>query len=264
MTEMKEKMKDIQNSFDTRNVPIKKVGIKDLQYPVKVLDRSSSLQPTVAKINMYVDLPHNYKGTHMSRFLEILNQYHGKIAVVEIADMLRKMQEYLDAETAHLEMSFPYFITKQAPISKAEAVMDYQCSFDASLSGKKFDLIYQVAAPVTMLCPCSKGISEYGAHNQRSTVTVSIRTKELIWFEEIIDIIEDNASSPVYALLKRADEKAVTENAYDNAAFAEDVVRDIAVILNKDKRILWYRVETENMESIHNHNAYAMVESEER
>jgi GTP cyclohydrolase I len=255
-------MKDIQNCVDTRNVPIKKVGIKDLRYPIKVLDKSSSLQPTVAKINMYVDLPHNHKGTHMSRFLEILNQYHGKIAVVELGGMLKKMQEHLDAETAHLEMSFPYFITKQAPVSKAEAVMDYQCSFEASRSGKVFDLVSQVAVPVTMLCPCSKEISEYGAHNQRSTVTVSIRTKSLVWFEEIIDIIEANASSPVYSLLKRSDEKAVTEAAYNHAAFAEDVVRDIAVILNNDSRILWYKVETENMESIHNHNAYAMVESE--
>ncbi len=256
-------MKDIQNSVDTRNVAIKKVGIKDLQYPIKVLDRSSFLQPTVANINMYVDLPHNYKGTHMSRFIEILNQYHGKITVDEIGEMLEKMQDHLECETAHLEMSFPYFITKKAPVSEAEGVMDYQCHFDASLTCKKFDLISQVAVPVTMLCPCSKEISEYGAHNQRSTVTVSIRSKELIWFEELIDIVEKHASSPVYSLLKRADEKAVTENAYDNAAFAEDVVRDIAVALNKDKRISWYRVETENMESIHNHNAYAMVESEE-
>ena len=261
-------MKDVQNSRDRRKIPINKVGIKDLHYPVTVLDRQNKSQDTTATINMYVNLPHHFKGTHMSRFVEVLNDHHGRISVEKIEDILREMQRRFKCESVHLEMKFPYFIEKEAPTSGATGLVDYECAFFASLcpvKGKRkpmFDLCIEAAVPVTMLCPCSKEISERGAHNQRSTITIKVRSHSLVWLEEIIEMAENAASSPVYALLKRSDEKTVTEGAYDNPRFAEDAVREVAKKLKKDKRVSWFQVESENQESIHNHSAYAMVVSD--
>lgn len=259
------KMKDIQSRQDKRKIPINKVGIKRLHYPVTVLDRQNKSQDTTAMISMYVDLPHQFKGTHMSRFVEILNDHHGRVSVEEMEDILVKMREKFDCRSVHLEMKFPYFLEKAAPASGATGLVDYDCAFYASLEtvrGKtKFDLVIEAAVPVTMLCPCSKEISDRGAHNQRSVITIQVRSRSLVWLEEIIEIAEKAASSPVYALLKRRDEKAVTEGAYDRPRFAEDAVREVAMKLKKDRRVSWYQVESENQESIHNHSAYAMVVS---
>jgi len=256
-------MKDVQSQRDRRKIAINKVGIKDLHYPVTVLDRQNKSQDTTAVINMYVNLPHHFKGTHMSRFVEVLNQHHGRISVEEIESILRTVRRRFKCRSVHLEMKFPYFIEKTAPVSRARGLVDYQCAFYATLGPVKgktvFDLVIQAGVPVTMLCPCSKEISDRGAHNQRSVITIQVRSKGLVWLEEIIDIAEKSASSPVYALLKRMDEKAVTEGAYDRPRFAEDAVREVAKQLKKDTRIVWFQVESENQESIHNHNAYAMV-----
>ncbi|OVE76316.1 GTP cyclohydrolase [bacterium E08(2017)] len=257
-------MKDVQNSPDNRNIPIKKAGIKSLQYPITVLDRQNKSQETTAIVSMYVDLPHNFKGTHMSRFVEVLNKHHGRISVEETDSILYTMLERFDCETAHFDITFPYFIEKEAPSSKARSLMNYNCSLLTSLEMKSgtevFDRIIEVSVPVTMLCPCSKEISDEGAHNQRSIVTVRVRSSELVWLEELIEIAESEASAPVFSLLKREDEKALTEAAYQNPLFAEDAVRAVASRLKEDERIIWYQVESENQESIHNHNAYAMVE----
>lgn len=256
-------MKDVQSRRDKRRIPIQKVGIKDLQYPITVLDRLNKSQNTTAIVNMYVDLPHNFKGVHMSRFVEILNRHHGRISPQKLDDILGVMLGKFDCENAHLEICFPYFIKKTAPVSGAESLMNYDCAFFASLSRRNgrdaFDLVLETAVPVTMVCPCSKEISRYGAHNQRSTITIRVRSNELVWLEELIEIAEKAASAPVYSLLKREDEKSVTESGYARPRFAEDAVRDVAVRLARDKRITWYEVESENQESIHNHNAYAMV-----
>jgi GTP cyclohydrolase I len=256
-------MKDVQNRYDRRKIPIQKVGIKNLQYPITVLDRLNNSQCTTAMVSMYVDLPHRFKGTHMSRFVEILNMHHGRISPAKLDDILKAMIGKFDCETAHLEMQFPYFIKKAAPVSGAESLMDYSCGFSASLrrtGGKDtFDLMIEAGVPVTMVCPCSKEISRRGAHSQRSKITIKVRSKDLVWFEELIEIAENAASAPVFSLLKREDEKKVTESAYDRPRFAEDAVRSVAGLLAKDPRILWYQVESENQESIHNHNAYAMI-----
>lgn len=258
-------MKDIQNSIDTRRVPIQKVGIRGLRYPIVVLDRANKSQHTVARINMYVDLPHHFKGTHMSRFIEIMNKCHGAISFAKIENILEQMINVFQCQTSHIEIRFPYFIEKTAPVSGSKALMNYECAFIAEMitskKKKKLDLVLEVSVPVTMVCPCSKAISKYGAHNQRSKITIRVRSTKLVWIEDLIEIAESSASAPVYALLKRKDEKYVTEHAYVNPKFAEDAVRGVAVKLARDPRIIWYHVESENMESIHNHNAYAMVSS---
>ncbi len=258
-------MKDVQNTPDVRRMPIQKVGIKNLKHPVVVLDKANVSQHTIATVNMFVDLPHAFKGTHMSRFVEIVKQCHGNISVREIGAILNAMIDRFDSKTAHIELRFPYFIKKTAPVSGAESMMDYDCCFKASLDAanneRTLDLVVEARVPVTTVCPCSKEISKYGAHNQRSIVTIRIRARKLVWLEELIQIAEEEASSPVYPLLKREDEKYVTEQAYDNPKFAEDVVRDISVRLKNDRRILWRQVESENFESIHNHSAYAQITS---
>ncbi len=251
---------DIQNSKDTRHIPIDKVGIKDIRHPVVVSDRSGGEQHTIARFNMYVNLPDNFKGTHMSRFVEILNQHEYEITVKSFKVMIEEMAQLLDAESGHIEMTFPYFINKAAPISGVESLMDYEVSFIGQIKDNKPTALVKVVVPVTSLCPCSKNISDYGAHNQRSHITVSVHTRDFIWIEEIIDTVEKVASCELYGLLKRPDEKYVTERAYDNPKFVEDIVRDIAVEFNKDDRIAAYTVESENFESIHNHSAYAMLE----
>jgi GTP cyclohydrolase I len=251
---------DVQSSADSRRIPIDKVGIKDIRHPVRVKDRCGGEQHTIASFNMYVDLPHNFKGTHMSRFVEILNQHEREISVESFRDMLREMTHRLEAESGHIEMSFHYFINKAAPISGVESLMDYEVSLIGEASGDTTMMNIKVIVPVTSLCPCSKKISDYGAHNQRSHVTVNARTRGFVWIEDLIDLVEEEASCELYGLLKRPDEKYVTERAYDNPKFVEDMVRDIATRLNQDDRILSYVVESENFESIHNHSAYALIQ----
>jgi GTP cyclohydrolase I len=251
---------DVQSTPDTRRLPIDKVGIKDIRHPVRVKDRSQGEQHTIANFNMYVELPHNFKGTHMSRFVEILNAHDMEISVESFKDMLAEMAERLEAKVGHLEMSFPYFINKAAPVSGVKSLMDYQVTFLGEIREGKYVMTIKVVVPVTSLCPCSKEISQYGAHNQRSHVTLTVRTNTFVWVEDVIDIIEKQASCELYGLLKRPDEKFVTERAYDNPKFVEDMVRDVAAVLNHDARIDAYTVESENFESIHNHSAYAMIQ----
>ena len=251
---------DVQSSADIRRIPINKVGIKDIRHPIRVRDRSGGEQHTIATFNMYVDLPHNFKGTHMSRFVEILNQYEREISVDSFKEMLTEMSERLGARSGHIEMRFPYFIAKKAPVSGVQSLLDYDVTFIGERRDNQNSLRIRIVIPVTSLCPCSKEISDYGAHNQRSHVTVNCKTRGFIWLEELIDVVEGEASSELFGLLKRPDEKYVTERAYDNPKFVEDMVRDIAVKLNADERIRAYSVESENFESIHNHSAYAMVE----
>ena len=255
-------IEDVQNRADTRQIPINRVGVKEILHPVRVKDRSGGEQHTVANFNMYVYLPHNFKGTHMSRFLEILHSHEREISVDSFMDILRQMTERLESEAGHIEMKFPYFVNKTAPVSGVKSLLDYQASLIGEVKrGGTTDLWVKVVVPVTSLCPCSKKISAYGAHNQRSHVTIKARIASHVWIEELIDIAEKEASCELFGILKRPDEKWVTERAYDNPKFVEDMVRDVAVRLNNDERIREYVVESENFESIHNHSAYALIES---
>ncbi len=251
---------DVQGSRDTRRIPINKVGIKDIRHPVRVRDRNDGEQHTIANFNMYVNLPHNFKGTHMSRFVEILNRREKEISVESFKEMLTEMVEVLDAEAGHIEMQFPYFINKKAPVSKVQSLMDYDVSLIGEICRGEIITTIKVVVPATSLCPCSKKISDRGAHNQRSHVTVQVKTRGFVWIEELIEMVEREASCELYGLLKRPDEKFVTEKAYDNPKFVEDIVRDVAARLNDDDRIAAYVVESENFESIHNHSAYAMID----
>ncbi len=251
---------DVQGSEDTRRIPINQVGIKDIRHPVRVKDRMGGEQHTIATFNMYVDLPHNFKGTHMSRFVEILENHEREITVDSFKEMLAEMTERLEAEKGHIEMRFPYFVSKKAPKSGVQSLMDYEVALIGERCGNRTEMEIKVIVPVTSLCPCSKKISDYGAHNQRSHVTVRARIRGFVWIEELIDLVEDEASCELFGLLKRPDEKYVTERAYDNPKFVEDMVRDVAVRLNADERIASYVVESENFESIHNHSAYALIE----
>jgi GTP cyclohydrolase I len=251
---------DKQNEPDHRKLRIDKVGVRGLRFPVQVRDKARAFQNTVATIGMFVDLPQDFKGTHMSRFIEVLHAHGNAIHVENINDILRAMQKKLNAATAHLEIEFPYFMSKKSPVSQQESLMDYVARFDASAGNSEIDFVLTVKANVTTLCPCSKAIAKYGAHNQRGEVTVKIRSREIVWIEDLIAVIESSASSELYALLKRQDEKAVTERAYENPVFVEDLVRNVALKLNADARVTWYKVEAENFESIHNHNAYACIE----
>ena len=253
-------VEDVQGRADTRRIPIDRVGIKDIFHPVRVKDRSGGEQHTIASFNMYVHLPHNFKGTHMSRFVEILNEHEREISVESFGEMLKEMTERLDSQAGHLEMSFPYFVMKRAPVTKVESLLDYKATLSGEMKGGRTETWLKVVVPVTTLCPCSKQISDYGAHNQRSHLTISARIAEHVWIEELIDVAEHEASCELYGILKRPDEKFVTERAYDNPKFVEDIVRDVATRLNGDERIRSYVVEAENFESIHNHNAYARVE----
>ena len=252
-------VEDVQGRADTRRLPINRVGIKDISHPVRVKDRSAGEQHTIATFNMYVSLPHNFKGTHMSRFVEILHTER-EISVESFRTMLATMTERLEAEVGHIEMSFPFFVMKRAPISGVESLMDYRASLIGERRSGQTEMWVKVVVPVTSLCPCSKRIADYGAHNQRSHVTISARLRHHIWIEELIEIAESEASCELYGILKRPDEKYVTERAYDNPKFVEDMVRDVATRLNADDRIAAYVVESENFESIHNHSAYALIE----
>jgi GTP cyclohydrolase I len=260
---------DVQSTPDSRKLAIDKVGVKAIRHPMRIQERPSagrtaSVQHTVAMFNMYVGLPHHFKGTHMSRFLEILEAHEREITVETFQQMLREMVERLEAEEGHIEMSFPYFIEKKAPVSGVRSLMDYEVTFTGEIRKGVQSFTMKVVVPVTSLCPCSKKISERGAHNQRSHVTVTARTNEFVWIEEIVDLAEKQASCELYGLLKRPDEKYVTERAYDNPKFVEDLVRDVAAVLNLDERIEAYVVESENFESIHNHSAYALIERDKR
>ncbi len=251
---------DAQSSRDHRELRIDKVGVRGLRFPVQVRDKARRFQDTVATLGLFVDLPKEFKGTHMSRFIEVLNAHGSVVHVENIPDILRALQVKLQAATSHLEMEFPYFMVKRSPVSRLEGVMDYTARFDAAACGTEIDFVLTVKVNVTTLCPCSKAIAKYGAHNQRGEVTVAVRFRKPIWIEDLIAIIESSASSELYALLKRPDEKAVTERAYENPVFVEDLVRNVALRLNAHREVRWYRVEAENFESIHNHNAYACIE----
>lgn len=259
-----EGIEDVQNTPDVRHLDIDKVGIKSIRHPVVVKDKNGGEQNTVAVFDMYVHLPHNFKGTHMSRFVEILNMNENAISVESFEMILREMVERLEASSGYVEMRFPYFVNKSAPISGVNSLLDYDVTFVGEIKDGQFSITVKVLVPVTSLCPCSKKISDYGAHNQRSHVTVTAQINDFIWVEDIIALVEKQASCELYGLLKRPDEKYVTERAYDNPKFVEDMVRDVASALNIEKRIDAYIVESENFESIHNHSAYALIEHDKR
>ena len=255
-------MIDIQNQKDDRNIDIKKVGVKGLKYPITVLDRNNGTQPVNATINMYVNLIHRFKGTHMSRFVEVLNEIREQVNIRTFHSILEKIRVKLHAESAHIEIEFPYFIEKTAPLSRAKSLMEYHCQFLGTCTDSTMDFVVGMVVPVTTVCPCSKEISRAGAHNQRSIVTVRLRFRKFFWIEGVIKLIEESASGEVFSLLKRVDEKFVTEKGYENPMFVEDVVRNVAGRLSQDPNFTWYSVEAENFESIHNHSAYAYVEKE--
>jgi len=265
-TEQNTPMPDVQGSSDSRQVPINKVGVKDIRYPIALKSpKTDGKQHTVAMVNMYVALPHYQKGTHMSRFLEVLNRHHAGIDSSDVMEVAHDMKERLEAEESHLQMTFPYFIDKKAPVSGQPGKLDIEVNFEA-IAGSTDDFVLGIKVPATSLCPCSKEISEYGAHNQRCEMEAQVRfhTGKMMWIEEVFELVERCASTQVFAVLKRPDEKYVTEAAYDNPKFVEDIVRDLAIAMDDEDRIAWYRVASENFESIHNHNAYAVVERDKR
>ncbi len=278
-------MPDVQARSDTRRVPIDRVGVKEVVYPMRLHSRGGGEQHTVATINMYVSLPHEQKGTHMSRFLEVLNEHTGEPVCPErIPEITRAIRERLEAREAHFEATFTYFVNKPAPVTGHRGLMNYEVTFsctatgdagpatgdagpatgDAGHAGGATDFVMTVAAPAQSLCPCSKEISEYGAHNQRCRIEASVRTGSMMWIEDLVEHLEAAASVPVFAVLKRPDEKWVTETAYDNPKFVEDIVRDLAGRLEADGRVEWYRINSENFESIHSHNAYAQLTRDKR
>ncbi|GFR34814.1 GTP cyclohydrolase FolE2 [Thermobrachium celere] len=251
-------MKDVQSERDYRNIPLKHVGINNLKWPVVVKDKKNGTQNTIATVSLSVDLPHFQRGTHMSRFVEVIKELKS-VSPKDIEGMLNDLKEKLDAQVAHCRMEFDYFIYKPSPVTKIESPYDVQCAFEAT-KNHEFDFILEVKVPVTTLCPCSKEISEFGAHNQRATVDIKIKSDKMIWIEDIVKVAEESASTPVFSLLKRKDEKWVTEMAYLNPRFVEDVAREVAVRLEANKDIKWYSVCVESIESIHNHNAFAYTE----
>ena len=252
-------MPDVQASRDVRRIAIDRVGVKDVTYPIRLRTKDGGEQTTVASINMYVALPDHQKGTHMSRFLEVLNEQTCEpLTPQKIPEIVRAICEKLNAEVAHFECSFTYFIRKEAPVTKMPGLMDYQVTFECMANGVD-EFFMSVAAPAASLCPCSKEISAYGAHNQRCRIEAKVKFKDLLWIEDLVTILEDAASCPVFAVLKRPDEKWVTERAYDNPKFVEDIVRDLALGLEAEDRVTWYSISSENFESIHNHNAYAQL-----
>lgn len=261
-------MEDVQSKLDHRGISIQRVGVSQIRLPVQVETKEKSFQSVLATIRMTVDLPQEYKGTHMSRFLEIMHPWSDKtLSSRSVSEILKEMREKLHAETAHFEMDFEYFINKTAPVSKSKSLLGVHCRFEGTLNSDKEDFILQVAVPVTSLCPCSKEISQYGAHNQRSEIRVRIRydhQARYFWIEDLVALLEAQASSPVYPILKRDDEKFVTEKAYENPKFVEDMVRDVVLALRAQPGIVWFQAECENFESIHNHNAYAFQEEDFR
>ena len=251
---------DHASEYDGRQLPIDRVGIRGLKYPITVLDKDHKTQHTVAELGLFVGLPAQFKGTHMSRFIEVLNTVRGELTIRNLPMVLSQIQERLNSEDAFLEASFPYFIEKEAPVSKAKSLMEYSCYFSASARGARTLFKLGVRVPVKSLCPCSKAISERGAHNQRSIVDVQVASSGFVWIEDVVHAVESCASSPVYALLKRSDEKFVTEEAYDNPKFVEDLVRDVVISIRSLDSVTYVKVSAENFESIHNHEAYAEIE----
>ncbi len=252
---------DIQSIADGRRIAINRVGVKGMLHPVRVRTAAGLEQPTVAQVDMYVGLPAHVKGTHMSRFLEVLQSDGSAVDYPAFRNLVSVMVQRLDADSGYVEMRFPYFISKKAPVTGVESLMDYQVTLRAEVSpAKPYCHTLQVLVPVTSLCPCSKQISDYGAHNQRSHITIAARLAAAMPVEALVDIAEEEASCQLWGLLKRPDEKFVTERAYDNPKFVEDLVRDIALRLDDEDRVRAYLVESENFESIHNHSAYARVE----
>lgn len=258
-----EKLVDIQSTQDQRRIAIDKVGVRNVQYPIEVLDREHQRQHTIGTFTLTVDLPHHFKGTHMSRFLEVLSDHKNVVSVDCLQDILQELRKRLDAERAHLEVRFPFFIAKAAPVTGKVGMMSYVCGFDAVLNAE-VDLEMVLLIPVTTLCPCSKEISARGAHNQRGYVRVRVRTSRHVWLEELIETVESCASCDLYPVLKRPDEKWVTERAYDNPRFVEDLLREVALAFDRDERIVTYEIEVENEESIHAHNAYAFLKRDKR
>lgn len=254
-------MKDVQRQKPENPLDIQKVGVKGITYPIVVADKLKGTQDTVASISLYVDLPKVFKGTHMSRFIEVLNEYKDHIHIKNFEHVLNEIRIALEAESAHMEIDFPYFIEKRAPVTGSVGLMEYRCSL-TGMVGKKREFKVGVRVPVQTLCPCSKEISDFGAHNQRGIVSVIVRYEKFFWIEDLIELIEGCASSPVYPILKRPDEKYVTEYAYEHPMFVEDIVRQVASSLSERSEFSWYSVEAENYESIHNHSAYAYIESE--
>lgn len=287
-------MRDIQNEEDTREIPLQKVGVRGVKYPVTVLDKNNKFQKTNAVVDLFVNLPHNYKGTHMSRFIEVFHKYHKNISMQHFLDMLEEMRTKLSAEKAYGSIKFPYYMEKKAPVSGACGIIEYNCFYEATVEGESLPLAESfrrklgkfafgerptpssgstrnapnkrfyvgIEIPVTTLCPCSKAISEYGAHNQRGTIRIKLLYTDFFWIEDVIAKVEECASSPLYSVLKRQDEKYVTEHAYENPRFVEDVVREVYIVL-KEMGFKWFSVEAENEESIHYHNAYACTEYNE-
>ncbi|WP_430700844.1 GTP cyclohydrolase FolE2 [Microvenator marinus] len=257
-------MEDVQNRSDNREIPIDRVGVTNLRYPIIVWDKANESQSTVATLSLSVHLPHHFKGTHMSRFLEVLNEHRGEFTIKTLPTVIHELKTRLDSEAAHIEARFPYFIEKQAPVTKKTSLLDIEGYFHGASDASGDDFILGVSVPVTSLCPCSKEISDYGAHNQRSTITIEIRmtsaaSEHFVWMEDLIEIAEASASAPLYALLKRPDERFVTMQAYDNPAFVEDIARNVAKRLQDDERIGWFRVKCVNQESIHNHDAFSEI-----
>ncbi len=258
-------MLDIQGLSDSRDIPLQKVGVKGLRYPIEVLDKLKGSQSTVARADLFVNLPKEFKGTHMSRFIENFQRHRNKLGMPYFLHMLQEICQDLDAESAYGSIDFPYFLNKKAPVSGLESVMSYECRYEGSVHKNdkdafNSDFIVQVGVPVHTLCPCSKAISKHGAHNQRGLLIIRLELGPFFWIEDIIDIAEKAASSPLYSLLKREDEKYVTEQAWENPKFVEDLVRDVYIGIEALGHFPWFSVEAENMESIHNHSAFAYVE----
>jgi GTP cyclohydrolase I len=255
-------MEDVQNRRDERDVPLAKVGVKGLEYPIQVFDRAHKIQHTTARVDLFADLPRHFKGTHMSRFIEIFHQYREDLSMRRFLHMLDDIRKALEADAAYGSLVFPYFLEKKAPVSGLPGMMAYECSYRGSVRSPERRFTVSVAVPVSTVCPCSKAISERGAHNQRGIVKAEVELGPFFWIEELIDIIEQAASSPVYSLLKREDEKFITERAYDNPKFVEDLVRDIYIEIKGMKKFPRFSVEAENFESIHNHSAFACARYE--
>ncbi len=253
-------MRDVQNSPADVAMPIDRVGINNFKLPLVVCDRAQGRQHTVALVDLGVDLPSSFKGTHMSRFVEALQNWNEELSYQSMRNLLADIKERLDARKAYARFRFPYFVRKPAPVTQSPGLMSYECRLTGELGGAKPVLTLDVEVPVMTLCPCSKAISEQGAHSQRALVRIRVRMKGFIWIEDLIEVAEASASSPVYPLLKREDEKYVTESAYANPCFVEDVVRNVASRLDAHPHISWFRAEVESLESIHGHNAFAGIE----
>ena len=260
MSNQNQVMEDVQGSKDTREIPINRVGVKDISHPITVQNRDGSLSPSIATFSMSVSLPHDQKGTHMSRFLQMLNENETLVSAKHFHKMLSSMVERLEADSGTIELQFPYFMEKTAPVSGVKSLMDYQVNLIGQIEKGHLDSTLDITIPVKSLCPCSKKISEYGAHNQRSHITVGINCSSKLWLNELITMVEAQASAELYAILKRPDEKFITELAYNNPKFVEDVVRDVAHEFDNCDRINRYYVHAENFESIHNHSAFAVIE----